>query len=94
MPNTSLALKPSEDIPRLFLDPNFTPSNPQTFSQLFPFLTEHSMSQSGGHGDVSDSQKQNRDDTMYDNASRKLVDLNSFSGQVRIFNYWGVGSGI
>ena len=36
----------SIDIPRIFLDPNFSPSDPHTFSQLFPFFTQQAIPES------------------------------------------------
>ena len=41
-PHLSFASK-SSDVPRIFLDPNFSCSNPETFSQLFPFFSQQSI---------------------------------------------------
>ena len=46
-PKLSFASK-SIDVPRIFLDPNFSPSNPETFSQLFPFFAQQSFQKSPG----------------------------------------------
>ena len=52
----SSSIPKSIDIPRIFLDPNFSPSDPNTFSQLFPFFTQQAIPESSAKQNASNCQ--------------------------------------
>ena len=81
-PKLSFASK-SIDVPRIFLDPNFSPSNPETFSQLFPFFTQQSFQNHSNPGRINATNKEPRNDNQA-STSATIFDANKIDSQRRL----------
>ena len=88
-PKSSFASK-SINVPRIFLDPNFSPSNPQTFSQLFPLFTqsihERSVKRSHENG-TNHCQEANQISQGASTASPNKIDSQRRLVQERLHHY-------